>query len=337
MQAPSFWWLQQPTLIARLLMPLASLYGAVAAHRLTHRGVRSALPVICVGNFTVGGAGKTPTAIAIARHLQARGEKPVFLIRGYGAKTSRVSRLVDLHHHNANDVGDEALLLARIAPTLVGTDRVASARRAEQLGASLIILDDGMQNPSLVQDFRLAVLDRRTGIGNGLCLPAGPLRAPFEGQMKSVSAVLVVGAGDNVAVLNQAIFSHGKPILCANLIASQKNAGLANQRIYAFAGIGLPGKFKATLEGLGATVVGWQSFPDHHIYSLKALRALQAKAAVLDAILMTTEKDLVRIAPLIGRLDKNQPLPLALPVELVFDDERALSTLLQMVLSARRG
>jgi tetraacyldisaccharide 4'-kinase len=337
MQAPNFWWRQKPNFAARLLTPLASIYGAIAARRLSRRGVHAAVPVICVGNFTIGGAGKTPTAIAIARQLEAQGERPVFLIRGYGGAAGRGPQLVDTGHHNPKDVGDEALLLARVAPTIVGTDRVASAGLAEQIGASLLILDDGMQNPALIHDFRLAVIDEGTGLGNGLCIPAGPLRAPFYRQLMSVSAVLIIGTGDSAAMLTEEAYSSGKFILHGKLIATRESMGFAGRRVFAFAGIGLPEKFKATLQDLGAIVVGWQSFPDHHLYSLKELRRLQTSAQRNGALLLTTEKDFVRIVPLIDRLNKDQPLPMALPIDLVFNDSTALEKLLRAALTGRRG
>jgi tetraacyldisaccharide 4'-kinase len=296
-------------------------------------GLRAAMPVLCIGNFVAGGAGKTPTAIAIARHLQSHGETPVFLSRGYRGKAGHLPRLVDERRHSVEDVGDEALLLARVAPTIVGADRVASAVLAQVTGASLIILDDGLQNSSLVQDLRLAVVDGRAGIGNGLCIPAGPLRAPFCPQLASVSAVLFIGEGPALAELAQTAGAFGKPVLTAKLVAQKDVAyQFAGQPVLAFAGIGLPGKFKATLAGLGAKIAGWQSFPDHHVYSLQELRHLQSQAAQRQAFLVTTEKDFVRIAPLLGGLDQNLPKPVALPVDLVFDDERVLDDLVMKAL-----
>jgi tetraacyldisaccharide 4'-kinase len=342
MRAPQFWWQPKPNLVARLLAPLGSVYGAVTAQRMGAQGARAPLPVICVGNFVAGGAGKTPTALALAKLLQAKGENPVFLSRGYRGKAGAGPLPVDVTRHTASDVGDEALLLARVAPTIVGRDRVVSARLAKDMGASLVIFDDGLQNPSLVQDLRLAVVDGASGHGNGLCVPAGPLRAPFFGQLACVSAVLVIGegAGEGEAMtwLSETTRAFGKPVLMARFVPQPEIAeGLSGRKVVAFAGIGLPEKFRQTLEGLGAKIVGWQSFADHHAHSTAELRRLQAQAAGLDALLVTTEKDFVRLAPALVALDPNLPQPLALPVTLNFDDGAALTALLSESLRTARA
>jgi len=336
MRAPEFWWQPKPTLAAWLLAPLAAVYGAVSGWRMERQGQRISLPVICIGNFVAGGAGKTPTAIAIAQRLIAQCEKPVFLSRGYRGKAISAPCLVDIARHSAADVGDEALLLARVAPTIIGADRVASARLAETLGASLLILDDGLQNPSLVQNLKLAVVDAKTGIGNGLCIPAGPLRAPLSAQIARVSALLFIGTGDRSANLRDLARDSGKPVLQAHFkIAPDAPILLAGQKFIAFAGIGLPEKFRATLQGLGAEIVGWRSFPDHHVYSVKTLRNLQAEAGEKQARLITTDKDFVRLKPLLCALDENLPLPVALPVEIVFEEIERLDELLMNTLQKR--
>ncbi|WP_020177024.1 tetraacyldisaccharide 4'-kinase [Methyloferula stellata] len=322
--------------MARLLAPLGWAYGAVTVQRMSRGGARTGVPVFCVGNFVAGGAGKTPTAIAIAHRLQAQGEKPAFLSRGYGGKAGPGPVLVDAARHTAEDVGDEALLLARVAPTIVGADRVASAALAVKTGASVVILDDGLQNPSLAQDLRLAVVDGTAGIGNGLCIPAGPLRAPLSGQLASISAILIVGEG--AATSNKAIRASKKPILTARFVAEEDMASqLAGKPVVAFAGIGLPEKFKATVLDVGATIAGWRSFPDHHVYSAEELRRLQSDAAQRLAALVTTEKDYVRIAPLLAALDPDLPRPLALPGALIFDDTQALDDLLTKALHDARA
>jgi tetraacyldisaccharide 4'-kinase len=335
MRAPQFWWHPRPNFIARLLSPLGAIYGIVTAHRMSRSGQIARIPVLCIGNFTVGGAGKTPTAIAIARYLQSQGETPCFLSRGYGGALTGPC-IVDLTTHQAKDVGDEALLLARVAPTLIGADRIASARLAAQLGASLIILDDGLQNPQLKHDFRLAVVDGKSGIGNGLCLPAGPLRAPLATQMATVSAVLSIGEelrNDRVSVLAH---QFGKPQLTARLLPDAQTAqNYSGQKVVAFAGIGLPDKFKVTLEALGAQIIRWHAFADHHVFSLDELRALQAEAAQENAQLVTTEKDFVRLTASLSALDQSLPLPAPLPVELRFDAMPVMASLLEAALSVR--
>src|SRR5947199_2834355 len=185
MQAPRFWW-DKPGALAALLSPFASIYGAVAARRLEQPGAHAGIPVICVGNPTVGGAGKTPTALAIARLLIEAGERPYFLTRGYGGKFGGPV-LVEAAH-TAVQVGDEPLLLARVAPTVVAADRAAGAQLARENGASVIVMDDGFQNPSLAKELSILVIDGARGIGNGRVLPAGPLRVPLEPQLDRADA-----------------------------------------------------------------------------------------------------------------------------------------------------
>jgi tetraacyldisaccharide 4'-kinase len=336
MRAPEFWWQPEPNLAARLLAPLGAIYGAVCGSRMGRRGHRISLPVLCVGNFVAGGAGKTPTAIAIAHRLLAKGEQPVFLSRGYRGKAFTEPCLIDLARHSALDVGDEALLLARVAPTIIGSDRPASAKLAETIGASLLLLDDGLQNPSLVQDLRLAVIDGGTGVGNGLCIPAGPLRASLSTQMDSVSAVLFIESGTQAAGLRDLAQTFGKPILNAHFkIEKETSISLARQKLMAFAGIGLPEKFRATLQNLDAEIVGWRSFPDHYVYSVKTLRSLQTEAQGKHARLITTEKDFVRIKPLLHDLDKNLPYPEPLPIEIIFEEDVLLDDLLTRAIGNR--
>ncbi len=190
-RAPQFWWGKKSG-AADLMAPLAAVYGAVAAKRLGRSGVRIGIPVLCVGNPTVGGAGKTPTAIALARLLIAAGERPAFLSRGYGGRLAG-PQLVDPARHTSIEVGDEPLLLARVAPTVAARDRRAGACVAKEIGASVIVMDDGFQNPSIEKDLSILVIDGRRGIGNGRVLPAGALRAPLGAQLDRAQAILVIG------------------------------------------------------------------------------------------------------------------------------------------------
>ena len=201
-RAPRFWVKPRPTLLARLLQPIGFAYGRTTARRMREQGERAGAPTICVGNFVAGGAGKTPAALALARMLIGDGRRVAFLSRGYGGAERVEPLLVDPNAHNAAIVGDEPLLLARIAPCWVGTDRVRSARRAIEAGANALILDDGLQNPALVKDLAFAVVDGETGFGNGLCVPAGPLRAPVAAQLPFVRALIVLG-GDEAAAANR--------------------------------------------------------------------------------------------------------------------------------------
>ena len=197
MRAPAFWWRPRAGPWALLLAPLGAVYGGVTAWRMGRRGGKAGVPIVCIGNFVVGGAGKTPTAIAIARLLIAGGETPVFLSRGYGGSLSSSSRpvRVDPARHTVSHVGDEPLLLARIAPTIVAARREWGARAAREAGASVVVMDDGLQNAALCKDLAIAVVDGASGIGNGLAIPAGPLRAPLGAQMRHIDALVVIGSG----------------------------------------------------------------------------------------------------------------------------------------------
>lgn len=301
-------------------------------------GTRLPLPVICIGNFIAGGAGKTPAALALGRRLIERGERPFYVSRGYRSTAEHHGPvLVDLMHHNARDVGDEPLLLARVAPTIVGADRVAGGRLALARGASLLILDDGLQNPSLHKDLCLVVVDAATGIGNGLCLPAGPLRAPLAVQMDRANAVIMVGKGRAGEALAARARAADRPIMCADLaIAPDVAARLAGQKVYAFAGIALPQKFYASLAAAGAIIVGMAPFPDHHVYNAQEIRRLQTVARDFGARLVTTEKDIVRLSdPEI--CDKALPAPTAVAISMEIADAPQLDEFLAAALAAARA
>lgn len=339
MHAPSFWYRDPGAsalelLAPKLLTPLSLPYAKIAGRRMLRAGFRLPIPVLCVGNFVVGGAGKTPAAIALAKRLAGSGESVFFLSRGYRSAAERGPPLrVDPLRHGAADVGDEALLLARVAPTIVSADRVAAGRLAIEQGASLLILDDGLQNPALEKDMRLAVVDAATGIGNGLCLPSGPLRAPLSTQIGFVTAVVIVGAGGPGAEIAERARAAGKPVLSAKLVADEAMAAkLKGQRVYAFAGLGHPEKFFATLADLGAAIVATESFPDHHPYTQSEIAHLRRAARRENAQLVTTEKDLVRLAGLGDRIDPSLPPPIALPVEMRFSDAGLLDGLLAAAL-----
>jgi tetraacyldisaccharide 4'-kinase len=290
MRAPAFWW-EKPGAASALLSPLAAIYGAVAARRLAQPGTRADIPVICVGNPTVGGAGKTPTAIAIARLLVTAGEKPMFLTRGYGGRLAGPV-MVD-PAHTAMQVGDEPPLLARVAPTVVAEERVSGARLAADTGASVIVMDDGFQNPSLIKDLSLLVVDAR-GTGNGRVIPAGPLRAPLEPQLDRASALLI--AGETGSAIEAAARARGLPVFHGQLEPEPDAvAALRGRKVLAFAGIGNPEKFFATLAAAGIDAPVRRSFPDHHRYSVAEARALLREAEQGNLELLTTEKDAARL------------------------------------------
>jgi tetraacyldisaccharide 4'-kinase len=319
MREPGFWW-RKAGLASGLLMPAAAVYGAVAARRMAQRGARMKRPVLCVGNFTHGGAGKTPAALWLARMLQDAGERPFCLSRGYGGSLSG-PKLVDAHGDVAAQVGDEALLLARVAPTVVARDRPAGAQAAIAAGASVIVMDDGLQNASLVKDFTIAVVDGRRGLGNGRVFPAGPLRAPLAAQLASSDALLVIGDGEAGRDIGA---KAALPLFHGRLVADA--AALKARRVLAFAGIGDPDKFFATAEAAGIAVARRQAFPDHHCFSAEEAAELIMRAEHDGLALLTTEKDRARMAgePLLVALAARVHV---LPVALAVDEADALRKL----------
>jgi tetraacyldisaccharide 4'-kinase len=327
MREPAFWW-REPGPLAHLLAPLAALYGAVAAHRMGHPGRRVSARVVCIGNLTVGGAGKTPTAIAVARLLQAAGAKPAFLTRGYGGRLA--GPIMVAPTHSAAEVGDEPLLLARVAPTIVARDRVAGAAAAVGAGADVIVMDDGFQNPALSKDLSVLVLDGRRGIGNGRVIPAGPLRAPLATQIDRAQAMLVVGeAGPPARRVIAAALARALPVLTGRLVPDAAAvAALASKRVLAFAGIADADKFFATLRVAGVTVAATQRFADHHRFDAAEAAGLIAQAEQAQLTLVTTEKDQARmtgdaaLAALAARAT-------TLPVTLEFDQADAIRDFLR--------
>ncbi len=327
MIAPRFWARERPSLAARALAPLGALYGLAAARRMARPGTRVDAPVICVGNYVVGGAGKTPTAIAVARLLQGAGERVAFLSRGYGGAPRAAPTRVDWRLHGALAVGDEPLLLARVAPCWVGADRVAAAREAIADGASALVLDAGLQNPALAKDYAIAVIDGEAGFGNGLCFPAGPLRAPLQSQAPFVSAEVAIGGGPSPARAPGA----PKPLFRARLEADAIVAAeLIGRPVLAFAGIARPEKFYATLEGIGAIIAGRCQFPDHYVYDARDIVELAAAARRRGLTLVTTEKDYVRLA-----VDQRAGVR-ALPVTLRFEAPERVAASLRGALASFR-
>jgi tetraacyldisaccharide 4'-kinase len=311
-KAPKAWRNPRPGLLARALSPLGAIYGAATARRMAQPGHRVETPVLCVGNFVAGGAGKTPTAIALARMLRTAGERPAFLSRGYGGSQTESGR-VDPKTDSAREVGDEPLLLARVALCFVGRNRVASAQGAIAEGASVLVMDDGLQNPSLAKTLTLAVVDGETLFGNGLCIPAGPLRAPVEAQMRFVDALVLIG-GDAAAAERLAERAGGRPIFRASVKADAIAASqLIGRPVLAFAGIANPEKFFATLAGVGAQVVETAVFPDHWRFRPREIEKLIARASQRGLTLVCTEKDWVRLPA------EAAAEAMALPVTLSFE------------------
>lgn len=298
MRAPAFWW-HRRSVAALALWPLSLVFGHIAVRRMRRPGVHPPMPVLCVGNFVVGGAGKTPTAIALARLAAETGLKPVFLTRGHGGRI-REAVVVDPAQHRARDVGDEALLLARVAPTVKAEDRAAGLDLVASLGAGLCIMDDGFQNPTIVKTYSLVVVDGAVGVGNGLCLPAGPLRAPLALQIAMADAVLILGSGPAGDRLASRVARAGKSVLRATTVPSGER--LADSRpLFAFAGIGRPEKFFDQLAADGYALAGQLGFADHHAFSEADAAAILEAAAIANAVPVTTDKDAARLTGLEGR------------------------------------
>lgn len=335
MREPDFWW-EKPGIAARLLWPFALIYGAIAGWRMRRVGLKPGIPVICVGNFTLGGTGKTPSAIAIAAMLAADGQKPFFLTRGYGGQLAGPIR-VDPSKHHASDVGDEPLLLARRMPTIVARDRAAGAALARSCGATVIVMDDGLQNPSLQKDLPIAVVDARRGFGNGFVFPAGPLRAPLALQLSHVRALLLVGKGAGANAVAEIARGGGVELLRARLEpSSEPIKSIGRRKVFAFAGIGDPEKFFMTLAAAGIEATIEESFPDHHPYSEDEAARILDRCAAEKLVPVTTEKDLARLSGADGARGKLAAAARSIPVTLVADDTNALRKLLRDVLAARR-
>lgn len=324
MRAPEFWH-QPESPIAALLAPLGALYDAAGRWRMSlARPVKLARPVICVGNLTAGGAGKTPTALALAAWLHARGRHPHFLTRGYGGEVTGPLRVAP-SRHGFREVGDEPLLLATAAPTWLARDRVAGAQAACEAGADLVVMDDGLQNPSLAKDISLVVVDGGYGLGNGRVIPAGPLRETLEHGLARAQAIVLIGED---AFGLGAHLGRRLPVLTARLVPDEAARALAGKRVLAFAGIGRPEKFFASLRELGCTLVSTMDFADHHAYEPEEITRLVEKAKAEGAVPVTTEKDFVRLPV------ETRGMVSVLRVSLAWRDEDALERLLRPVLDA---
>ncbi|MFQ5984409.1 MAG: tetraacyldisaccharide 4'-kinase [Alphaproteobacteria bacterium] len=322
MRAPDFW--RRDGLAPALLAPLAWGFAAAGrARRAFARPARAPCPVVCVGNLVVGGAGKTPATLALARRLKEAGHNVHLLGRGYGGRRRGPLR-VDHARHDAREVGDEALLLAAEAPTWVARDRVAGARAAAQAGAEVVVMDDGFQYPGLEKDLSLLVVDARYGFGNGRVMPAGPLRETLADGLARAQALVLVG--DDGHGLKPRLEELKPSVLGAHLEPGPEAAALGGKRVLAFAGIARPGKFFHTLETLGCRVAAARAFPDHHRYDPDEIMTMVEDAHRLDAVPVTTEKDAVNLPP------EARPMVKVVPVHLVFNEPQAVDVLLAPLL-----
>ena len=294
MREPAFWH-RPSSWKSRSLRPLSTLYGAIAARRLRRDGFDAGIPVFCVGNYTLGGAGKTPAVLALAGYLRQLGETPFVLSRGYGGKL-RGPVMVDPSGHDAKAVGDEPLMMSAHVGVVVASDRVDGVALARSQRASVILMDDGFQNPTVAKDTSLVVIDSDRGLGNGEVFPAGPLRAPLLSQLERTDALVVVGVGTASKAIAEKVVAGGGQVFSAWLKPDAASlAQLEGKRILAFAGIGDPARFFRTLRASGLNVVGERAFADHHRFSQREIDTLLADARRDGLSLVTTEKDLARL------------------------------------------
>ncbi|MGD9805387.1 MAG: tetraacyldisaccharide 4'-kinase [Hyphomicrobiaceae bacterium] len=343
---PGWWYAERPSLVARALSPLATLWGSAAERRFANAGAyRAKLPVICIGNFTAGGTGKTPLSLHVASELLSLGIVPAFLTRGYGGRTAG-PHWVAIDRDQAAQVGDEPLLLARVAPTLVSRDRALGARTIEAAGEQprAIIMDDGLQNGALAKDLTIAVVDGRRGVGNGLVIPAGPLRASLAFQLGLADAVVVNaaaeggGAPEAESPFVSWLRDHfGGPVLRASTQPSEDMDWLRDLPIVAFSGIGAPERFFRLLERLGARIIERRAFADHHRFTERDARGLLAEAQKRGATLCTTEKDWVRLGSEEGALGILRQVARTVAIRLVFSERDGvrLKSLIEASLVAR--
>jgi tetraacyldisaccharide 4'-kinase len=309
-------------LTSRLLTPLGAIYGLVAASRMRGKGFDAGVPVLCVGNYHAGGAGKTPTVLALTGLLRELGETPVVLSRGYGGEWKGPVK-VDPARHFAAKVGDEPLMLAERVPVVIARDRIGGVALARSQGATVILMDDGFQNPAIAKDASLIVIDSDRGLGNAGVFPAGPLRAPLMPQIERTDALVVIGSGTAAANVAASVAARGKPVLSAQLKpAAASTAALKGRRVLAFAGIGDPNRFFRTLRGAGIEVVREQAFADHHPFTTAEIEALNAEASRDGLTLVTTEKDLARLRSGEEGARLENIVPFAVTLE--FDDAAAL-------------
>ncbi len=325
MKAPAFW--SDPDAFAgRLLAPLGALVGAVTLARMRREGARASVPVVCVGNPTVGGSGKTPAVQWLAGLLAGEGHCPAILSRGYGGRLAGPVVVVPGRHGPA-DVGDEPLLHAAHWPTVVSRDRPAGAALAVSGGASVIVMDDGFQNASLAKDLSILVVDAAAGLGNGRVLPAGPLRAAFVPQLAMADALLLVGEGAAGNALAEAAHRAGRPVIRARLaVPDAVRDAIAGRDLLAFCGIGRPEKFVETLGAAGARNALLRPFPDHHVYGDADAERLLTEAQRTGLPLVTTEKDAVKLKGT-EALDRLAAATMVIPARLVVDDAAALAPL----------
>ena len=328
MRAPEFW--QGRGALSNLLWPAAQAWRLRTRRRVGRAPrYRAPVPVVCVGNVTAGGTGKTPVALSVAAFLAGRGIAPHFLSRGYKGRLAGPVQ-VDPARHGFADVGDEPLLLASRAPTWVAKDRAAGAAAAVAAGAQALVMDDGLQNPAVAKDVSLLVVDGGYGFGNRRCIPAGPMREPLADGLARAHAAVVVGE-DTQEAAAEIMAVRRLPVLAARFVPAPEAGELAGKRVVAFAGIGRPEKFFETLVQLGAELVEAMPFSDHHVFKDSDIMLACEIATERDAVAVTTEKDFVRLPA------EARPMVTPVPVELAWEDETALARIIDGLLASGSG
>tara|TARA_B100001057_G_scaffold269869_1_gene270026 strand:- start:19043 stop:20005 length:963 start_codon:yes stop_codon:yes gene_type:complete len=320
MKTPSFW--HADGFIPKLLEPLAQLYKFLS---FLERSLRSKtnidIPVLCIGNIVSGGAGKTPIALSIGQKLNSK-HNIGFLTRGYGGiKAGPIQ--VNPDEHSSYEVGDEALILSEVGSTWVSRNRTAGAIAAKNAGVEIVIMDDGFQNTSLVKTMSFVIIDGPYGFGNGRMIPAGPLREPIYSGLKRADIIVLVGEVNPSLV---ELLPNDKLVLRASLVPDEIDMRLSNNNVIGFAGIGRPTKFRETLEKIDLNIIDFVPFPDHYRFSESEIRELYEKATEVDAILVTTFKDMKRVPKSVAHLC--QPIG----ITVVWDDDSEIQQLLDSLI-----
>ncbi len=330
-ETPPFWF-EKAGPKAWLLWPLSWMYSRAAALKMHAKPSGSVdVPVLCIGNFVAGGGGKTPTALAMAKQVTEMGYNPGFLSRGYGGRISGPAQ-VELDKHNAHDVGDEPLLLARAAPTVISSDRLTGARKLVEIGVDFIIMDDGFQNPRLLKDYNLVVVDAKRGAGNGFAMPAGPLRVNLKDQLRLADGVLIIGQQDGaVSVVRQAAKS-GCPVYQADMKMLDK-AKWKGKWVLAYAGIADPSKFFDGLRSVGADLAQIKSFGDHHFFTRDDVTELLDRAKLMKAQLVTTTKDFVRLMGMGEAAERLAKASEIVKIEVVFENPQTAELVINKTLA----
>ena len=322
LKAPKFWYKKKDTYLSNTLYPLSLLFrfGTKIRNVISRKRVFQ-IPIICIGNIVVGGAGKTPVALKLGSMLKKNGYKPHFVSKGYGGIETNNTLIKEWH--SAQSVGDESLLLSEVAPTWIGKDRNKSFILAKENGADCIIMDDGFQNPSLQKDFSIIVINGEQGFGNKRVIPSGPLRESIARGIARANLIIVIGEIDENTKRK---ISNSVPVIYANFKISKDNKIYKNQKITAFAGIAYPEKFYNSLNEQGAILEKKISYPDHHIFDENDMLNLAETANLTKSILVTTKKDFVRIPK------SYRSLVSTLDGEIDFEDEGLLTEILSNLL-----